>query len=76
MEEAAALATRAGIISKRILALGTPDFLRKKYGNVYHIDLVLKSAPTSTTEEMNHVREWVEKSFAGVRLEEFGSHYG
>lgn len=76
MEEADALATRAGIISKRILALGTTDFLRKKYGNVYHIHLILKSGPLATAEEMQKVEQWVEKSFAGVRFDSFGSYHG
>lgn len=76
MEEADALATRAGIISKRILALGTTDFLRKKYGNVYHIHLILKSGPLATAEEMQNVEQWVEKSFAGVRFDSFGSYHG
>jgi len=76
MEEADALATRAGIISKRILALGTTDFLRKKYGNVYHIHLILKSGPLATAEEMQRVEQWVEKSFAGVRFDSFGSYHG
>lgn len=47
MEEADALATRGAIISRRILALGATNFLREKYGNVYHVYLVLKSAPAS-----------------------------
>ena len=55
MEEANALATCAAIISRRTLALGTTNFLREKYGNVYHLHLVLKPGPTSTREEMERV---------------------
>lgn len=76
MEEADALATRAGIISKRILALGSTDFLRKKYGNVYHIHLILKSGPMATAEEMQKVEHWVANSFEGVRFDSFGSYHG
>ncbi len=76
MEEADALATRAGIISKRILALGTTRFLRKKYGNVYHIHLILKTGPLASAEEMRSVEQWVEQSFEGVRFDSFGSYHG
>jgi ATP-binding cassette subfamily A (ABC1) protein 3 len=55
MEEADALATYAGIVGTRLFALGTTGFLRKKHGNVYHLHLMHKSAPTSTTEEMQRV---------------------
>ena len=64
MEEADVLATRVAIISKRILALGTTDYLRHKYGNIYHVHLVLKSAPASTKEEMETVEQWVDRSFS------------
>lgn len=77
MEEADALATRAGIISRRFLALGTTDSLRKQHGNVYHIHLVLKSAPTSSEEEIERITQWIERSFAGARFDSsFGSYHG
>jgi ATP-binding cassette subfamily A (ABC1) protein 3 len=76
MEEADVLATRVAIISQRILALGTTEFLRRKHGNVYHIHIVLESAPTSTKEEMVRVEQWVERSFSGVRLDPYGNYHG
>lgn len=76
MEEADALATRAAIISKRILTIGTTGFLRKKYGDVYHVHIVLFSAPTSSTEEMKNAEQWVERTFNGVKFDAFGSHHG
>jgi ATP-binding cassette subfamily A (ABC1) protein 3 len=76
MEEADALATRAAILSKRILALGTTDYLRQKYGNVYHIHLVLKSTPTSTREEMDAVEEWISHSFSEVTFDSYGNYHG
>ena len=76
MEEAAALATRAAIISRRILTLGTISFLCKKYGNAYHVHMVLKSAPTSTRSEMENVESWVLESFSGARLDPFGNYHG
>lgn len=76
MEEADTLATRAAIISKRILALGTTDYLRHKYSNSYHVHLVLKSTPTSTREEMSTVEEWVKGAFPNARFDPFGNYHG
>jgi ATP-binding cassette, subfamily A (ABC1), member 3 len=76
MEEAAAIATRAAIVSRRMLTVGTPFFLCKKYGNAYHVHIVLKSAPNSSPQEMKDVEIWVGKSFPGARLDPFGSHQG
>jgi ATP-binding cassette, subfamily A (ABC1), member 3 len=76
MEEADVLATRVAIISKRMLALGTTDYLRRKYGHVYHIHIVLKSAPTSTREEMEAVEQWIEHSFSGVSSDPYGNYHG
>lgn len=76
MEEADVLATRVAIISKRILALGTTDYLRQKYGNVYHVHLVLKSAPASTKEEMETVEKWVDRSSSSVSFDPYGNYHG
>src|SRR5579859_1007817 len=56
MEEAGALAGRAGIMARRMLALGTIDYLRRKHGDAYHIHLVTTSAPNTTPEEMSRIR--------------------
>jgi hypothetical protein len=53
MEEADALATRAAIIAKRLLTIGTTEALRKTHSNEYHVHLILKSAPLSTPEEIH-----------------------
>ncbi|KAE9373139.1 ABC transporter [Stipitochalara longipes BDJ] len=76
MEEADALASRAAIISKRILTVGTTAYLRKKYGDVYHVHIVLSSAPTSSAEEMKSVEEWAERTLSGVKFDSFGSYHG
>lgn len=65
MEEADALATRAAIIARRLLAIGTTQELRKRHSNEYHVHLILKSAPLSTAEEMRHVADWVVERFSG-----------
>ncbi|WQF86367.1 Putative AAA+ ATPase domain, ABC-2 type transporter, transmembrane domain, ABC transporter [Colletotrichum destructivum] len=73
MEEADELATRVAIMSKRILAIGTSQELRKRYSNVYDVHLVLGTAPGSTRGEMQNVESWVrdvfpEASFDAVNL--------
>ncbi|TGJ84080.1 hypothetical protein E0Z10_g4677 [Xylaria hypoxylon] len=69
MEEADALATRAAIIAKRLLAIGTTEALRKTHSNEYHVHLILKSAPLSTSEEMHEVADWVRDTFPGIKFE-------
>ena len=44
MEEADALASRSSILAKKMLAVGTNDALRKRWGDGYYIHLVLNSA--------------------------------
>jgi ABC-type multidrug transport system ATPase subunit len=60
MEEADRLCSRAGILAKRMLAIGTSDYLRKKHGDRYYVHLVLKTAPHTTPEEAGRVRAWIE----------------
>jgi ATP-binding cassette, subfamily A (ABC1), member 3 len=59
MEEADALATRVAILSKHLLAIGGTQALRQRYSNFYHVQIILRSAPTSTPEEMLSVERWV-----------------
>lgn len=74
MEEADALADRAGIMAKRMLALGTSDYLRHKHGDAYYIHLVMKSAPHTTGEEINRLRSWVLQQFPGADIEDKTYH--
>lgn len=69
MEEADALATRAGIMARRMLALGTTENLCQRFGDTLHVHLVAKSAPHSTPEEMDRVRRWLEAKFPGAQVE-------
>ena len=69
MEEADALATRAAIISKRILAVGTTHGLRHRYSNYYYVTLALTSAPNSTLQEMEAVRSWVYRAMPSAVIE-------
>lgn len=69
MEECSALATRAGILAKRLLALGTTEGLRKEFGDRYLVHLVLASAPFSTQQEMDSINSWVLSTFPGAEVE-------
>ncbi|KAL7622242.1 hypothetical protein AAE478_007746 [Parahypoxylon ruwenzoriense] len=74
MEEADALANRAGILAKRMLAMGTTENLRQRFGDALHVHLVHKSAPHSTPEEMERVRTWVVNAFPGAEVEQKTYH--
>ncbi|KAK4232590.1 putative transporter [Podospora fimiseda] len=76
MEEADALASRAGILAKRMLALGSIETLRKRFGDQLHVHLVCKGAPHTTEEDILRVKEWVLREFGegGVEVEEKTYH--
>jgi len=74
MEEADALADRAGIMAKRMLAMGTSDYLRHKHGNAFYIHLVMKSAPHTSDEEITRLRTWVIEKFPGADIEDKTYH--
>ncbi|KAL3458549.1 hypothetical protein BJX64DRAFT_292046 [Aspergillus heterothallicus] len=74
MEEADALAHRAGIMARRMLALGTTDSLRSRYGNMYHVHIVHTQAPHSSDEDMESIRDWVTENFAGAIIEQKTYH--
>lgn len=74
MEEADALADRAGIMAKRMLAMGSIETLRRKHGDAYFLHLVMKSAPHTTDEEISKLRIWVAERFPGAVIEEKTYH--
>ncbi|KOS20037.1 ATP-binding cassette sub-family A member 3 [Escovopsis weberi] len=56
MEEADALAGRAGILNRRMLALGTLPELRSRFGDNLHVHLVSRSAPRTPQAAMERMR--------------------
>jgi ATP-binding cassette subfamily A (ABC1) protein 3 len=74
MEEADALANRAGIMAKTMLAMGTSYYLRHKHGNAFYIHLVMKSAPHTSDEEITKLRSWVLEKFPGADIEDKTYH--
>jgi ABC-type multidrug transport system ATPase subunit len=75
MEEADALAGRVGILAKRMLAMGSIDALRQRWGDQLHVHLVCKGAPRTREEDVERVRRWVVQSFGpGAEVEEKTYH--
>ncbi|KAI0176513.1 P-loop containing nucleoside triphosphate hydrolase protein [Hypoxylon sp. FL1284] len=66
MEEADALATRAAILARRVLAVGSTEALRKTHSNEYHVHLMLRSAPLSSADEMRAVEGWARAAFPEI----------
>ncbi|KAK5328547.1 hypothetical protein LTR93_002332 [Exophiala xenobiotica] len=69
MEEADALATRAGIMAGKMLALGTTDYLRRKHGDAYYVHLVHCQAPHASDEDMERIRNWIVSTFPNAEVE-------
>lgn len=76
MEEADKLATRVGIMKRKMLALGTVSDLGEQYGDAWVVQLVLASAPETTEEEMQTVKHWVQQRIPGVQFDKWGSRGG
>ena len=74
MEEADALADRAGIMAKRMLALGTSDHLRERFGGNYYVHLVMASAPHTSDLETEKVKAWIATAFPGADIEDKTYH--
>ncbi|KAG6364780.1 hypothetical protein INS49_006384 [Diaporthe citri] len=76
MEEADRLATRVGIMKRRMLALGTGKELGERWGEGCVVQIVLKSAPETTEVEMDNVKSWISERVKGVEFEEWGAKGG
>lgn len=76
MEEADRLATRVGIMKRRMLALGTGAQLGARWGDGVVAQVVLRSAPATTAAEMDRVRAWLARRVAGVAFERWGDGAG
>ncbi|KAJ4289655.1 hypothetical protein N0V90_010984 [Kalmusia sp. IMI 367209] len=68
MEEADALADRIGIVSSRMLALGEREDLKRRAGDSFHIHLVARSAPRTTPEELQNMKDWISETFANANI--------
>lgn len=68
MEEADALADRIGIVSSRMLALGSRQDLKSRVPNNFHIHIVSASSPRTTPEELAAMRAWIARTFPGAEI--------
>ncbi|KAB5566658.1 P-loop containing nucleoside triphosphate hydrolase protein [Coniochaeta sp. 2T2.1] len=74
MEEADALAGRAGILAKRMLAMGTAQGLRQRFGDALHVHIVCKGAPRTSDADVEVVRAWIGRELPGADVEEKTYH--
>ncbi|KAK9369798.1 hypothetical protein V1509DRAFT_652144 [Lipomyces kononenkoae] len=73
MEEADALCNRAGILSERMLAIGTSTHLRERFCGGYVVDITCASAGGSRQQEIEApLLDWAKDRFAGIQIEERG----
>jgi ATP-binding cassette subfamily A (ABC1) protein 3 len=68
MEEADALSDRIGIVSSRMLAVGGRDELKKRVGGKIHVHLVSASAPNTSPQELQDMKNWISTSFEGSKI--------
>lgn len=76
MEEADALAGRAGILAKRMLAMGSVDSLRKRFGDTLHVHLVCRGAPRTSDAQIAQIHAWVESTFGSAAAMEGKTYHG
>ncbi|KAK7422996.1 hypothetical protein QQX98_001286 [Neonectria punicea] len=77
MEEANALASRAGVLASKMLALGTTEELKAKYGTGYVAHLVHRDAPHTSAEDMEGILAWIQHQFPGIAASRVDSvHHG
>lgn len=74
MEEADALANRAGIMAGKMLALGTTDYLRRKHGDSYYVHLVHQNSPHSSDQDMDRIRSWIVSHMPHANVEQATYH--
>ncbi|EFX05787.1 ABC transporter [Grosmannia clavigera kw1407] len=74
MEEADALAGRAGILARRMLAAGVTEELRSRFGSRLYVHVVCRGAPHTPEAETERLRRWAAAVFPGAEVEEQTYH--
>ncbi|KAF2689107.1 ABC transporter [Lentithecium fluviatile CBS 122367] len=69
MEEADALASSVGVVATRMLASGTIDELRRRYGGAYYVQIVHRDAPHTRTMEMKLIEHWIKHDLPGAKID-------
>ncbi|KAM5343548.1 hypothetical protein ACJ41O_012085 [Fusarium nematophilum] len=67
MEEANALASRAGIMAGKMLAQGTTQELKMRYGDDYSVHLSHRDGPNAAERDMERIWRWVLAQFPYIR---------
>ncbi|RDA84312.1 hypothetical protein CP532_4807 [Ophiocordyceps camponoti-leonardi (nom. inval.)] len=75
LEEADALASRAGILARRMLAVGSLDELRSRAGHRLYVHLVAASAPRTPVSHMARIATWVRVAMPDAEVEP-GTYHG
>jgi ABC-type multidrug transport system ATPase subunit len=70
LEEADRLADKVGIMAMRMLALGTSEELRDRFGEHLYVQAVLQGAPHVPEERTIQTKTWIERHLEGVLVEE------
>ncbi|KAH6867730.1 hypothetical protein B0T10DRAFT_419426 [Thelonectria olida] len=77
MEEANALANRAGILAGKILAQGTTKELKLRYGDGYSVHLAHRDGSNTDERDMERIWAWVHRQFPNLASIDTGSlHHG
>ncbi|KAI4748370.1 putative ABC transporter [Aureobasidium sp. EXF-12298] len=74
LEEADALGDRVGIMARRMLAIGTSDYLRRKHGDAYYVHLVHQDAPHTSDAKLNEIKDWIRINFPLASIEDRSFH--
>lgn len=74
LEEADALGDRVGIMARRMLAIGTSDYLRRKHGDAYYVHLVHKDAPHTSDAKLAEIKDWIRINFPLATIEDRSFH--
>lgn len=69
MEEVAALADRVGIMRGKMLAVGTKRDLIQRFGDRWHVHLILRQDVVGNRAAEERMRRWVEEEVEGARVE-------
>ncbi|CAH0024624.1 unnamed protein product [Clonostachys rhizophaga] len=67
MEEATALASHIGIVARKMLAQGSAEELRQKYGGGYVAQILHDDAPHTRADDMAAIWAWMVGTFPGAR---------
>jgi ATP-binding cassette, subfamily A (ABC1), member 3 len=69
MEEVSALSDRVGIMRGGMLAVGAKGELIRRFGDRWHVHVMLRGEVVGNREVEGRVRKWIEGNIVGARIE-------